>query len=47
MFNNENVKTIKPLIFIKKLKDNVKIISLNKTKNTLGPMRYFPPVSQE
>jgi hypothetical protein len=45
--NNVIVKRIKPLIFIKKLKDNVKIIPLNKTKNTLGPMRYFPPISQE
>ena len=47
MSNNVIVKRIKPLIFIKKLKDNVKIIPLNKTKNTLGPMRYFPPISQE
>lgn len=45
--NNGIVRTIKPLIFTKKLKDNVKIILLNKTKNTLGPMRYFPPISQE
>jgi hypothetical protein len=47
MFNNKIVNTIKPLIFIKKLKNNIKIIPLNKTKNTLGPSRYFPPASQE
>ena len=47
MYNNKIVKTIKPLIFIKKLKNNIKTIQLNKTKNTLGPIRYFPPASQE
>jgi hypothetical protein len=48
MSNYKIVRTIKPLIFIKKLNNNnVKIIPLNKTKNTLGPIRYFPPVSQE
>ena len=47
MFNNEIIKTIKPLIFIKKLNNNIKIIPLNKTKNTLGSIRYFPPASQE
>ena len=35
MFNNEIVKKIKPLIFIKKLNNNIKIIPLSKTKNTL------------
>jgi hypothetical protein len=48
MSNYKIVRTIKPLIFIKKLNNNnVKFIPLNKTKNTLGPIRYFPPVSQE
>src|SRR5580693_2300233 len=47
MYNNKIVKTIKPLIFIKKLKNNIKTIPLNKTKNTLGTIRYFPPASQE
>jgi len=47
MSNNKIVKTIKPLIFIKKKKKNIKTIPLNKTKNTLGTIRYFPPVSQE
>ena len=47
MFNNEIVKKIKPLIFIKKLNNNIKIIPLSKTKNTLGSLRYFPPASQE
>jgi hypothetical protein len=47
MSNNKIVKTIKPLIFIKKLKNNIKTIPLNETKNTLGTTRYFPPASQE
>jgi hypothetical protein len=47
MSNSEIVRTIKPLIFIKKLNNNIKIIPLNRTKNTLGSIRYFPPVSQE
>src|SRR5271168_3313353 len=47
MFHNKLVKTITPLIFIKKLNNNIKIIPLNKTKNTLGSIRYFPPVGQE
>jgi hypothetical protein len=45
--NNENFKTIKPLIFFKKLNGNLKIIPLNGITNTLGPMRYFPPATQE
>jgi Mitochondrial ribosomal protein (VAR1) len=45
--NNGNLKTKKPYIFIKKLSDNMKIIPLNKTTNTLGPMRYFPPATKE
>jgi hypothetical protein len=47
MYNNKIVKIIKPLIFIKKLKNNIKTIPLNRTNNTLGPIRYFPPTSQE
>jgi len=47
MYNNKKEKIIKPLIFTKKLKDNCKSIPLNKTKNTLGPIRYFPPACQE
>jgi hypothetical protein len=47
MYNNKIVKIIKPLIFIKKLKNNIKTIPLNRTKKTLGPIRYFPPTSQE
>jgi hypothetical protein len=47
MHNNNNNKIIKPFIFTKKLKDNLKIIPLKKTKNTLGPIRYFPPINQE
>lgn len=47
MYNNKTVKTIKPLIFTKKLNDNVKTIFLNETENTLGYVRYFPPANQE
>jgi hypothetical protein len=47
MYSNEKEKTIKPLVFFKKLEVNCKSIPLNKTKNTLGPMRYFPPACQE
>jgi len=47
MYNKKIVKTIKPLIFVKKLNNNIKTIPLNKTKNTLGNIRYFPPASQE
>jgi hypothetical protein len=46
--NNEIVKVTKPLILTKKLNNsNLKTIPLNNTKNTLGPMRYFPPTNQE
>ena len=45
--NNNIVKPNKPFIFSKKLNDNNKIIPLKKVKNTLGPLRYFPPANQE
>ena len=45
--NNDIAKPNKPFIFSKKLNDNNKIIPLKKVKNTLGPMRYFPPANQE
>jgi hypothetical protein len=35
------------IMFNKKIKDTCKIIPLKKVKNTLGPMRYFPPACQE
>jgi hypothetical protein len=44
---NEILKAKKPYIFTKKLSENVKIIPLNKTTNTLRSMRYFPPATQE
>jgi hypothetical protein len=47
MYINKVARRIKPLIFTKKLDNNLKIIPLNKTKNTLGPIRYFPPANQE
>lgn len=45
--NNNPLKTIKPFIFTKKMKDNCKTISLKKITSTIGPMRYFPPANQE
>lgn len=45
MNNNKIVK--KPLIFDKKSNDNYRIIPLNESKSTLGPMRYFPIATQE
>jgi ribosomal VAR1-like protein len=47
MYNNKTVISKKPFIFNKKIKDTCKIIPLKKVKNTLGPMRYFPPACQE
>jgi len=47
MYNNEKLKEIKPFIFTKKLNDNSKMIFLKKTTSTLGPMKYFPPATQE
>lgn len=47
MHKNKIVRATRSFIFTKKLGDNVKIIPLNKTENTLGPMRYFPPANQE
>src|ERR1700738_663614 len=46
MYNNK-FKINKPLIFIKKLNNNYKVIPFNKIINTLGHMRYFPPTIQE
>jgi hypothetical protein len=43
---NKAVTKIKPLIFNKKI-DSIKIISLNKVYNFLGPIRYYPPANQE
>jgi hypothetical protein len=47
MYDNDKLKTIKPSIFTKKLSDNYKTILFNKITSTLGPMRYFPPGTQE
>jgi hypothetical protein len=47
MYNNKTVISKKPFIFSKKINDTCKIIPLKKVKNTLGPMRYFPPACQE
>jgi hypothetical protein len=47
IYKNGISETKEPYIFTKKLKNNIKIIPLNKTTNTLGFMRYFPPATQE
>jgi hypothetical protein len=47
MDNKNKFRTIYPLIFIKKLKDNCKTIPLNKIISTLGTMKYFPTSNQE
>jgi hypothetical protein len=47
MYDNKIIKESKPSIFNKKINDNNKIIPLNITNNTLGPMRYYPPANQE
>ena len=47
IYKNGISETKEPYIFTKKLRDNIKIIPLNKTTNTLGFMRYFPPATQE
>jgi hypothetical protein len=47
MYNNKIVGVSRPFIFNKKIVDKSNIIPLNKEKNTLGPMRYFPPACQE
>ena len=47
MYNYKKVENKKPLIFSKKVNASPKVIPLNKVKNTLGPMRYFPPACQE
>ena len=47
MYNKDKLKKITPLIFIKKLNNNIKIIPLNKIIGVLAPIRYFPPSTQE
>jgi hypothetical protein len=45
--NNENMQTNNPLIFTKKINHNHKIIPLNLTINTGGPIKHFPPAVKE
>ena len=47
MYNNKITETNKPLFLVKNINDKSKTILLKKVKNTLGPMRYFPPANQE
>jgi hypothetical protein len=41
------MRNIKPIIFIKKINDKYKVIPLNKTTNTSGLTRHFPPAVKE
>jgi hypothetical protein len=44
----KNIKIIKPFIFTKKVNNKQIIIPLSiKTRNTLGPIRHFPPATKE
>ena len=47
MYNDKISKDTRPIVFIKKVSDNYKIIPLLKAKGTLGDIRYFPPTCQE
>ena len=47
MYNNDKLRKIRPLIFIKKLNNNFKVMALNKIIGVLAPIRYFPPSTQE
>jgi len=44
---NKNIQDIKPFIFTKKINNKYKVIPLNITKNTLGPIKYFPYTTRE
>jgi hypothetical protein len=45
--NNENLKKVNPIIFTKKINNKHKIIPLNLTINTSGPVKHFPPSTRE
>lgn len=45
--NSEHTQNIKPFIFTKKINDNYKVIPLNITTNTSGPIRHFPSATKE
>jgi hypothetical protein len=45
--NNVINKRVSPLIFTKKVNNKHRIIPLNLTVNTLGPVRHFPPATKE
>jgi hypothetical protein len=47
MKNKSNMKNISPLIFTKKIDNDPKVIPLNYTVNTSGPVKHFPPATQE
>lgn len=45
--NINNIQSISPVIFIKKVNDKFNVIPLNTTFNTSGPIRPFPPATKE
>jgi len=44
---NENPNIIGPHVFINKLNNKHKVIPLNLTVNTSGPVKHFPPATKE
>jgi hypothetical protein len=44
---NNNIETVKPIIFSKKIKDKQKVIPLNIVTNSVGPTRHYPPATKE
>lgn len=45
--NNESIQNNSPLIFTKKINNKHKVIPLNLTINTSGPVKHFPPATRE
>jgi len=45
--NKKNIQGVKPFIFTKKINNKYKVIPLNITTNTSGPIRYFPYATKE
>lgn len=47
MKKHDNLNNISPFIFTKKVNNKHKIIPLNLTVNTSGPVKHFPPATKE
>ena len=46
-YNNAKLNEISPYIFTKKFNNKHKVIPLNLTINTSGPVKHFPPATKE